>query len=134
MKTVEKYFQEENPRKIIDKVRRGIPYKQFREFAKTASFSFDEWARFLHLSKKTFERYESENKSFDQLHSEKIFEIAQLIKKGFQVFENHEHFFHWLEIENLPLGKIRPKELLDSSFGIELVKQELGRIEHGILA
>ena len=40
----------------------------------------------------------------------------------------------WLDAENIALGGVKPKSLLDSTFGIEIVKDELTRIEHGILA
>jgi uncharacterized protein (DUF2384 family) len=32
------------------------------------------------------------------------------------------------------LGNIKPKELLDTSLGIEILMNELGKIEHGIFA
>jgi len=34
----------------------------------------------------------------------------------------------------LPFGNKKPKEFLDTSLGIRMILDELGRIEHGILA
>jgi uncharacterized protein (DUF2384 family) len=34
----------------------------------------------------------------------------------------------------MALGNIKPKELLDTSLGIEILMNELGKIEHGIFA
>jgi len=31
-------------------------------------------------------------------------------------------------------GSLKPKSLLDSSFGIRMISDQLGRIEHGVLA
>ncbi|NEN24917.1 DUF2384 domain-containing protein, partial [Cryomorpha ignava] len=40
----------------------------------------------------------------------------------------------WLDSNIVALGGIKPKTLLDSSFGISILNQELIRIEHGVLA
>ena len=40
----------------------------------------------------------------------------------------------WLNTLNVALGGIKPKDVLDSAFGIEWLMDELGRIEHGVLA
>jgi uncharacterized protein (DUF2384 family) len=39
-----------------------------------------------------------------------------------------------MESISVPLGSIKPKELLDTTYGINMVADELGRIEHGIFA
>ena len=36
--------------------------------------------------------------------------------------------------ENLALGGAKPKELLDNTFGITLIEEELVKIEYGIFA
>ena len=50
------------------------------------------------------------------------------------MFGNKDYFNTWLNSVNLALGSLKPKQLLDSYFGIELIKDELTRIEHGVLA
>jgi uncharacterized protein (DUF2384 family) len=50
------------------------------------------------------------------------------------VFGDKERFNVWLNATNIALGNVKPKDLLDNTFGISLLKDELGRIEHGILA
>jgi len=39
-----------------------------------------------------------------------------------------------METVSVPLGGIKPKELLDTTYGINMIADELGRIEHGVLA
>jgi putative toxin-antitoxin system antitoxin component (TIGR02293 family) len=53
---------------------------------------------------------------------------------GIEVFGGQERFNTWLTTKNTALGGIKPKDLLDSSFGIQMLKDELTRIEHGVLA
>ncbi|PKV75421.1 putative toxin-antitoxin system antitoxin component (TIGR02293 family) [Pontibacter ramchanderi] len=119
---------------LITTVREGIKYATFQNIANKIPFSLGEWSEFLHLSERTFQRYKKEQRKFDSLHSEKILEITLVYNKGVEVFGEKEDFDAWLEAKNVALGGIRPKELLDSTFGIGLLRDELTRIEHGVLA
>lgn len=119
---------------LIELVRNGVPFKQFKALWDATSFTLQEWASYLHISERTIQRYETENKSFDPTQSEKILQIAMLYRYGNAVFGDESSFSQWLQANNLALGGVQPKQLLDSSFGIELIKDELGRIEHGVLA
>ena len=94
----------------------------------------NEWSGFLHLSERTMQRYQKENKSFDSIYSEKIISIAMLYYYGIDVFGNKENFDKWLETKNIALGGLLPKELFDNTFGLQLIRDELTRIQHGILA
>jgi putative toxin-antitoxin system antitoxin component (TIGR02293 family) len=119
---------------IMEIIRKGIHFTRFLDFAEKSPFSLGEWSKFLHLSERSMQRYKKENKSFEPLQSEKILEIAFLYNKGVQIFGSKLHFDKWLDAENIALGRIKPKDLLDNSFGIQLLKDELIRIEHGVFA
>lgn len=119
---------------LIDLVRKGVKYPAFQTIASKSPFSIDEWSQFLHLSNRTMQRYRKEKKTFDPLQSEKILKITMLYKKGIEVFGDKDAFDTWLSTRNVALGGIQPKSLLDSSFGIDLLKDALTRIEYGVLA
>ncbi|PTX20268.1 putative toxin-antitoxin system antitoxin component (TIGR02293 family) [Pontibacter mucosus] len=119
---------------LISTVREGIKYSLFQKIADMIPFSLSEWSHFLHLSERTFQRYKKEKRTFDPLHSEKILEITLIYNKGIEVFGDKANFDAWLEAKNVALGGLKPKELLDSTFGIGLLRDELTRIEHGVLA
>ncbi len=119
---------------LINAVREGVTYAIFDSIADGIPFSTTEWSGFLHLSERTFQRYKKEKRTFDPLHSEKILEITLVYNKGIEVFGEKEKFDAWLEAKNIALGGVKPKELLDNTFGISLLKDELTRIEYGILA
>jgi putative toxin-antitoxin system antitoxin component (TIGR02293 family) len=61
-------------------------------------------------------------------------QIEILYSKGEEVFGDRKNFTKWLETKNLALGDILPLDLLRTSFGIQLLMDELTRIEHGVLA
>ena len=119
---------------LIEAIRRGLNFSVFTKLANISPFSSLEWSNYLHLSERTMQRYKKEKKNFDSLQSERILQIALLNKLGLEVFGTQEKYNYWLETDNLALGKIKPKELLDNSFGISLLKDELTRIEYGVLA
>lgn len=119
---------------LIELVREGINYKTFYYIVTKGPFDIHDWSDFLHLSERTIQRYKKEKKTFSSLHSEKILEIAILYVKGIELFGDKENFYLWLDSKNVALGGIKPRELMDSSFGLELIKDELVRIEHGVLA
>jgi len=119
---------------LIKLVREGIPYNDFAAVSSLSPFTSKEWANFLNVSTRTLERHRDENKIFRQEQSERILSIYQLLNYGAAVFGYKEGFFNWISADSIALGGIKPKELLDTSIGINMVKDELGRLEHGILA
>ncbi|MFV0531525.1 MAG: antitoxin Xre/MbcA/ParS toxin-binding domain-containing protein [Flavobacteriales bacterium] len=118
---------------LVDAVRAGLKYSFFDALTHNFPFSLNEWGNFLHLSPRSIQRYKKDKKAFDPIHSEKILQITLLYKKGEEVFESKEDFNTWLALENIALGGRKPKNLLDNAFGIQLLNDELTRIEHGVL-
>ncbi len=119
---------------LIQAIRDGIRFPVFEELLAQLPFTFNEWSGFLLLSDRTMQRYRKERKSFDQGSSEKILEVLLLYRYGVQVFVDRDKFNAWLTTINLALGSKMPMEFLDTSFGINLLKDELFRIEQGLLA
>lgn len=132
----EKLYQhnDEDSFDLTNMVREGVPFPYFTKLSNQIHFGFDDWSTYLHLSERTIQRYKKENKSFDPLYSERILQIELLYKKGADVFGVADNFYTWMDTVSMPLGNVKPKELLDTAFGIEAVYDELGRIEHGIFA
>ena len=118
----------------VNNVRNGIEFSYFLALSVLTSFTEKEWSSYLHVSERTLQRHKKEQKSFDSLHSEKILQIELLFRVGIKVFGSNDSFNSWLNNISISMGSIKPKSLLDSSFGINMVKDELGRIEHGISA
>jgi putative toxin-antitoxin system antitoxin component (TIGR02293 family) len=119
---------------LVRMVREGLPYPLFARFSAETPFTAAEWAAYLHLSERTIQRYKKEQSTFEPPQTERILEIILLCNQGEQVFGQKEKFNTWLNAESVALGNVKPKELLDSSFGINLLKDELIKIEHGVLA
>lgn len=126
-----------NPANLIDTisiVRKGIEYDDFIKVSHEIPFSLKEWSGILSISERTMQRYEKENKFFEPAQTEKIIQVSLLYNKGVDIFGSIDKFKAWLETQSVALGGNKPKDLLDSNFGIQLVNDELDRIEHGIFA
>ena len=119
---------------LIKTVRNGINFNNFLSIAVGINFNLHEWSTILHLSDRTIQRYKKENITFEPLQSEKILQVALIFQKGQELFVDTEKFNNWLDAENQALGKVKPKELLDNTFGIKMIEDELTKIEYGILA
>lgn len=119
---------------LISIVRKGIKFSIFNKLVNDGPFTMKDWANYLNLSERTLQRYRKEKKVFEPFQSEKIIRLAILQKKGIELFGDIDKFNQWMEASIVALGGVKPKELLDSSFGVELLKDQLGRIEHGVLA
>lgn len=114
-------------------VRRGVSNSLFKEIKTNSPFDDLQWSSFLDVNLRTLQRYKKNRKHvYRSLQSERIFELAEVISKGNSVFDTAEHFRIWLNTPSVALGKEKPINLLDSSYGKDLVLAELNRIEYGI--
>lgn len=119
---------------LMETARAGIEYSLFNQLLNKIPITLNEWADILHLSNRTLQRYQKEKKSFETLQSERILEISMLYKYGEDVFGDAEAFESWMNSKVIALGSVKPKSLLDNAYGIGMVKDVLGRIEHGIFS
>lgn len=110
---------------------RGIKIEMLQSLLANTSLTASEIASYLHISLRSIQRIKD---TFSVPISERILKIAKLYAKGYDVFGDRDNFNAWLELPNIALGRKKPKEFLFHIFGIDLLLNELGRIEHGVLA
>lgn len=118
--------------RLIQLIRKGIPYKLFDLIRQFSPFSDAEWATFLGFSSKSMLRYKQDQKVFKPLQSEKILSIAEVSHAGLSFFGDEKKFHNWLFAPSFALGNHTPAYLLADAYGKELVMAELKRLEHGI--
>jgi len=92
-----------------------------------------ELADILEMTDRTLRRYEA-NEVLNRRLSERALEIAQVYSRGEEVFGDAVSFHQWMQTEVPALGHRLPKSFLDTSLGIQMLMDELGRIEHGVFA
>ena len=119
---------------LIKISKQGIQFSLFQSLVLSGTFTLKQWAKFLHLTERSIQRYKKEGKSFEPIQSEKIIEIVKLQKRGHDIFNSSENFDLWMRSKIIAIGGIKPIDIIDSSFGLEVINDELTRIEYGVLA
>jgi putative toxin-antitoxin system antitoxin component (TIGR02293 family) len=118
---------------IAKAVKLGITHQLFEEIKNNSPFNEQQWSSFLNINIRTMQRYKSSSHHvYKPIQSERIFELAEVVTLGDEVFDSREHFILWLNTPSPALGDEKPIDLLDSSYGKDLVMAELQRIEYGV--
>ena len=112
-------------------IRNGISKKELEAIKSETDFDYRTLSTLLSVSRTTLLKKKGDER-FDQSTSERIMLLAEFMSYGRVVFESRERFNAWLKKPAIALGGKSPVELLDTVYGIEEVKKELGRIEYGV--
>ena len=120
--------------KLVALSREGVKVKDFLSLVEKSGFSLSEWAKWLHISEPARLSQSNGSDTLEPFQAERLLELNRLFRFGEEVFGDPAMFRKWLRHKIIALGDIEPVSLLDNSFGIDIVRTELGRIEHGIFA
>jgi putative toxin-antitoxin system antitoxin component (TIGR02293 family) len=118
---------------LIDLSRKGVSKEALLYLAKFMGLPVSQMAALLPVTERTIQRY-APKEHFDRVVSENILHLAEVAARGLEVFENSDNFKAWINQPSTALGGRSPKSLLPSRFGIDMVLDELTRIEHGVAA
>jgi putative toxin-antitoxin system antitoxin component (TIGR02293 family) len=122
-----------NDNDLIALIRAGVPMQAMFHLMKIADISLKEMSLIIHTSDRTLRRYTAHQK-LSQEQSERMVEMARLYSRGIEVFGAIDSFREWMDTRLLPFGNKTPKEFLDTSLGIAMIMDEMGKIQHGIFA
>ena len=122
----------DSPLDMVVAVRRGLSHKAVSRVAEALHITTGQLAEFLPVTERTLQRHQKEKKNLDRDLSDHLLQIAKVFARCQEVMEDSARARRWLQTPNIPLGNIAPISLLDTYTGVEMVMDELGRIEHGI--
>ncbi len=114
-------------------IRTGIKSSSIASFLKHSNLSQKQLSKIIHLSERTLQRNPPE-KLLDPGASEKLIELCRLFHKGITVFNTKEKLLLWINRPNLPLNNQPPLELMETSLGMDMVHDELIKIEQGVFS
>lgn len=116
--------------------RKGLNIRNLLYLANELSMSKKDISNILPVSERTLHRYHrySKNQLLSPDVTDQVIQIAKLYASGIEVFGDKTLFIKWMKLSNIALGGDKPIDLLDTSFGIEMVNDEIGRLEHGIIS
>ncbi|CAM3445541.1 type II RES/Xre toxin-antitoxin system antitoxin [Aequorivita lipolytica] len=116
---------------LIAITRKGLPKSVVYSICEVLNISMDRLSDLLHISHRTLQR-KADDDLLGVSSSEQLFEIAEVVSEGIQVFETLDNFQNWLHSKPYIFNGQQPLDFLDTRFGIQYVKNVLGRISHGI--
>ncbi len=118
---------------LIGLSRKGITKKAVDTLAQRLSIPLPTLFTILHVSPRTWQRY-TNDKLLPQDITENALLLARLYDRGERVFGELDRFKGYMTHPIIALNGKRPIELLDTTFGFQLINDEITRIEHGVLA
>jgi len=112
-------------------IRAGISKNQLVKLKEQFGLDYVVLSQILSVAKTTLHNKKGTQK-FDSPTSEKILSLADLYSYGYDVFEEKESFNRWMNKPSMALGDKKPIDYVDTLYGIEEIKKEIGRIEWGV--
>ena len=106
--------------------------ERFSEFSSIPNKFLAE--KVLEISPKTLYSYRHSSKILPIRINEQILKLEELYKKGIELFDDSDRFNQWMKSESYGLGNEKPIEMINSITGIDLIYEELIRIEFGATA
>jgi putative toxin-antitoxin system antitoxin component (TIGR02293 family) len=115
----------------IGMIKKGLSKNNLDEVKNEVSLDYVTLSSILSVSRAKL-LSKKKNEKFDTVTSERIMLLGDLISYGQSVFGDNDRFNIWLRKPSIALGGKAPLELMDTVYGIEEIKNELGRIEYGV--
>jgi putative toxin-antitoxin system antitoxin component (TIGR02293 family) len=115
---------------VIDLIRNGVSGDSIIRLAELINIPKNDVYNLLNLKARTAQRQVSKNLDADK--SGHLVQITKILQRCVEVFEDLEKAKRWLKSPNYALGNQIPLNLLDTTEGIELVRDTLTRIEYGV--
>lgn len=117
----------------INAIKEGVSKEELENLKNGAELDYDTLAQILNVAKATLHNKKGKAR-FDKYISERLYLIADLYSFGYEVFGSREKFNRWMKKENRALGNVIPLSMIDTLYGIEEVRNLIGRIAYGIFS
>jgi putative toxin-antitoxin system antitoxin component (TIGR02293 family) len=116
----------------INKIRSGLPISAVTTLAHKIDVPQKDVAAWLHTTTRTIQRSIEANAPLGLDLSDRAAQLIRVYCRCRDVFRDDKKVSVWLKAPNYALGNAAPVSLLDTIPGMEIVLDELGRIEHGV--
>ena len=118
---------------ILDTVFDASYFNNLWQKVSNLGFNKTQYSEILNINPRTLDRNLKNKYTLDIDKSEKALRLDYLINHGIDTFGSDKQFSLWINEYSIALGK-KPKELFNTITGIEIVDEELTRIEYGVFA
>src|SRR6056297_534387 len=131
---VKYHVQPENNFALVNRAQNGISVSAFFDLLEISELTSSELSSLLNVSYKTMQRYQKEDKKLSALNSEQILKMIALYQKAEEIFGDLSSFNRWLRKPAHGLGEQKQLQFMQTPGGIDLIYEELLRIEFGAFA
>ncbi len=115
----------------ISTARKGLTKKNLLVLKKNTNLDLDTLSNLLDINPRTIQR-RTDDEPFKTSTSEKMLALSDLYLFGFDIFEERKLFYKWMDTPILALDNEKPISFLDTFYGINEVKNIIGRLAYGI--
>lgn len=120
-----------SPVAVVELLEKGFTKRNYLKAKAFTGFTHKQLAGILSVSTRLLEAKKNEDRLSDTA-SERLLKLAEIAAMGNSVFGNDKNFREWLQQPLMALGGKCPVDLMVNMYGLDTVKQLLGRIEHGV--
>lgn len=127
-----KYFKY-SPLDVIESARLGIHFEKFKRIYNLIKLPTSKWSEIIGISDRTMQNIIKEKRDLDQNKSEKLLAFLTLVEYALDVLGDETRFTAWLNYQSPALQGKAPIEYVDTFQGINMLKEQLFKIETGNL-
>lgn len=114
-------------------VRNGVNFNDFKLVYDLIDLSNNKWAEIIGISERTMQHILKEKKNLDQNKSEKLMAFLSLVGYALDVLGDHNNLIEWLNYKSPILSGKTPLDYVDTFQGINMLREQLFKIESGNL-
>lgn len=122
-----------SPIHTIESARSGIKFTDFKNIHNLMKLSNSKWAEIIGISERTMQNIIKEKRNLDQNKSEKLLAFLTLVEYALDVLGNEENFIEWFNYKSPSLNGKAPIEYVDTFQGVNMLREQLFKIETGNL-
>ena len=110
---------------------KGISKSDFLSIVAYSGLNLTEFSKLLPVSKRTIEK-SKDTELLNPIVSDRVLQLGALYQYGTEVFGDKESLKEWINSSLIALGGKKPIDFMNNDTGISMIKDLLGRIEHGV--
>lgn len=117
-----------------DAVHKGFEPKVYRNIVERVKLSQSEFQHVTLIPVSTIKRRLKNEERFNTQESDAIYRLAMLLKLATELFDDEERALCWMRENVYGLGGKRPLDMVSTTVDFEIVKDLIGRLEHGVFS
>ena len=117
-----------------DAVHKGFEPKVYRNIVEHVKLSQSEFQHVTLIPVSTIKRRLKNEERFNTQESDAIYRLAMLLKLATELFDDEERALGWMRENVYGLGGKRPLDMVSTTVDFEVVKDLIGRLEHGVFS